>query len=629
VRNKRKTAPTPRGSVPLNRAVLDVIVPQENFDFAPERAVLDGRKKTDPLIFKSGRYFRQILTCSSFQSLYDVGWGTTLYNNPHVVTSLFCEPYEKSRAKHDIDNDASRNRLSLDQGGTESKQVERMQSLDHTHTMLTLMGDDDERFFKTTIYQQVFAEDEAQLTRQVNDVRDALDSNESIRTSTASHNQRQAFLGASPLLIADKTTIDQNAKPMPASTIGASLVFSKSGIDDGRGVFIGTDEQEGLIRLEMSSQRSSRTNMNAVVLGTAGMGKSTLMQKIILDDIAKGTRVIVIDPEREYRTLCTNVHGQWINLGGSSHFRISPLRPRVIGALADTATDSTQIYQATQNGEVLSETVSVLRTFFSIAFGATRREIDYLEKVLKEEYERFGITNNTPLRDVDMNRHPVMSDILAAVQRKVASAKGKAKGDLEDLCGKLWPGVEGSFSNLWNGYSNVSATSDFIVLDTHDLNSRDEAIASAQYFNLLTWVWDQIVQARITGRKIRVVIDECHLVLNKDMESAAQFVSMIAKRIRKYNGGLMCATQQVADLNEKHGYALLNQACYKFLLSTDAINLLEEQRIFNLTDDVALRLEQGQRGQGVIIAGREKVWANIQITDTERRYLTHMPAKVA
>ena len=618
---KPKTSET-RNEISKNHAVLDVVVPPENFDFTPYSQGRMGNIRPDPEVFKAGAKYRQILACTSYPSLNDVGWALPLFSKPYVITSICCEPYMSEKLRQDINRDAARNRMLMVRGGKESDQFDRQRALDNTYTMLEAR-EEDEKIFKTTIYQQVLANSLKELKEKTRDIKDSLAASASIRATTTSHNQRQAFLGASPLMVYDKTTIDQCAKPIPTSTLGASLVFTKSGIDDGKGLIVGHDDIGNLIRLDMMKTSSTRPNLNAVITGDSGSGKTTLMSKILIEMVAKGSLVIIIDPEREYRTLCENVCGQWVNLAGSSEYKISPLRPRATGAAADMHHDAEKIYVATQDGEVLTETVSVLRTFFSMAFGCSRSEIDYLEQIFKEEYQRFGITYSTPLRNIDLDRHPQMHDIYNAIDKKSRHATGKARQELDALKGKIWVAVEGSTSNLWSGKTNVYAQSNLIVLDTHDLQNKDFAIRSAQYFNLLTWVWDQIVRARITGRHVVFAIDESHVILGKGSEASAQQVGTIAKRIRKYNAGLLCATQQISDMDNEYASSVFNQACYRFLLATSAKNLEVQKRIFNLTDDAALRLERGQRGQGIIMAGsREKIWANVEVSPLESRYFT-------
>lgn len=604
----------------INHAVLDVITPMENFDFAPKRTDVEGKVHLDPHLLKAGPYFRQILGCKSYPTKVGLNWLSPLFTDPHVIATIACEPYSKTKISKDIDTDDDRVKTELRATNKSSKEGELQSKLNHSKTMLELLGDEDERFFRTTIFGQVFDTDDVELRQRVSDFTDTMASASSISVGTISHNQRPAFFAASPLMRYDKTTADQCARPVPVSSIGAALPFSKAGLDDGCGITIGHDDSGALVRLNLMEPSDTRTNRNIVVLGKPGVGKTTLTLKLLVNLVAEGTTVIMIDPEREYRYACEMLHGQWINLGGHSNFNICPTAPRAMST-DDDDKDRDELYLETQNNEVLTETVSVLRTFFTMAFDCSRREIDYLEKVLKDVYARFNITYETPLKEIDMNHYPLMKDILDEVLARAEKAKGKAKEDLETLAGKIWPAVEGSLSSLWSKPTNVKARSNFIVLDTHDLNNRDDAIKAAQYFNVLTWVWDQICQARITGNKILFGIDEAHMVLGNDMQSSAQKVGQISRRIRKYFGGLLTATHQVKDLAYGPGEEILDMAAYRFLLANDGKNLKEEMRIFGLTDDVTLRLEKARRGQGVVMAGSEKVWIEVDVLPYERSYV--------
>ncbi|RUP76985.1 DUF87 domain-containing protein [Spiroplasma poulsonii] len=62
------------------------------------------------------------------------------------------------------------------------------------------------------------------------------------------------------------------------------------------------------------------------ILGTAGMGKSFTMKKMINYHIMMGRKVIVIDPEREYPELCKYYDGNWIDAGDASIGKINPLQ---------------------------------------------------------------------------------------------------------------------------------------------------------------------------------------------------------------------------------------------------------------------------------------------------------------
>ena len=66
------------------------------------------------------------------------------------------------------------------------------------------------------------------------------------------------------------------------------------------------------------------------VMGNSGVGKSTAIKHILLSEYMKGTRIIVIDPESEYRDLCQNLNGDWINAVDGSKGMINPLQGQTV-----------------------------------------------------------------------------------------------------------------------------------------------------------------------------------------------------------------------------------------------------------------------------------------------------------
>ena len=44
--------------------------------------------------------------------------------------------------------------------------------------------------------------------------------------------------------------------------------------------------------------------MDKIITGKPGSGKATTIKHILLNEYAKGTKIIIIDPEREYKAMC-------------------------------------------------------------------------------------------------------------------------------------------------------------------------------------------------------------------------------------------------------------------------------------------------------------------------------------
>ncbi|PJH69127.1 conjugal transfer protein, partial [Salmonella enterica subsp. enterica serovar Typhimurium] len=66
-------------------------------------------------------------------------------------------------------------------------------------------------------------------------------------------------------------------------------------------------------------------NQNMVVIGTSGVGKTTYMSQKLMKDIAKGTKVFIIDPENEYTDIVNKYGGEVVHLSSNARTKINPL----------------------------------------------------------------------------------------------------------------------------------------------------------------------------------------------------------------------------------------------------------------------------------------------------------------
>ena len=115
---------------------------------------------------------------------------------------------------------------------------------------------------------------------------------------------------------------------MPISTLVGGFPFAGSGFNDGAGYCFAQDTGGGLVIVDPWQRGGDRTNSNFVVMGNSGVGKSTAIKHIILSEFMKGTKILVVDPESEYKDLCHNLGGNWVNAVGGSAGWINPLQVR-------------------------------------------------------------------------------------------------------------------------------------------------------------------------------------------------------------------------------------------------------------------------------------------------------------
>ena len=131
--------------------------------------------------------------------------------------------------------------------------------------------------------------------------------------------------------------------------------------------------------------------------------------------------------------------------------------------------------------------------------------------------------------------------------------------------------AKGSDSFLWNGHSTLEADSQFVCLDTHSLQNAADNIKRTQYFNLLTWCWEQMSNNR--GERVLLVCDEAYLMIDPQVPQSLAFLRNVEKRSRKYESALAIISHSVVDFLapeiKMYGQALLDIPCYKILMGCD------------------------------------------------------------
>ena len=99
------------------------------------------------------------------------------------------------------------------------------------------------------------------------------------------------------------------------SGLVATYPFISSAIFDERGIFVGTNiYNNSLVFIDRYDTKKYK-NANLCIFGTSGAGKSFYTKLLILRNRLLGIEQYIIDPEREYETLCNNLNGTMLKIG--------------------------------------------------------------------------------------------------------------------------------------------------------------------------------------------------------------------------------------------------------------------------------------------------------------------------
>lgn len=438
--------------------------------------------------------------------------------------------------------------------------------------------------------------------------------------------QKQALRSISPYHAPDETLKQVLGRMMPMSTLWGGFPFSSSGINDGRGAYFAKDDSGGLVILDPWKRGGDRTNTNWVVMGVPGTGKSTVVKHLMEAEFARGTKIIVVDAEREYKDLCLNLGGDWLNCGGGAGGRNNPLEIRRAPRDDDGDENNNEIPEAHEGENGMGDLALHLKTlevFFQLYVPSfTDMQRSLLLETLEELYAAFGITWETDIGAFSSEDYPVMKDLYDLLVKKAKSADKKAE-DYDTLASLTRSLAVGSDSFIWNGHSTISADTKFICLDTHDLQEMSDRVKRTQYFNLLGWVWHHMSRDR--NERVLFVADEAHLMIGPNVPQSLVFLQRVAKRARKYGSGIAIISHSVVDfLHESikmYGQALLDLPCFKVLMGTDGKNLQEMTNLYSLTEAEQELLLSKRRGHALFVAGPRRMHANFDLPQYKLDYM--------
>ena len=329
-------------------------------------------------------------------------------------------------------------------------------------------------------------------------------------------------------------------------------------------------------------------NSNAMIIGKSGSGKSYFLKTLIANEWVNGTRVIVLDPEAEYLTLTRNLAGNIIDVGNAKEGRINPFHIYKILTEDGTPADP----KVTFNTHL-----KMLESFFKIVLAdAPVDVIELINNLVVETYERMGIRENTDCSAFPADYFPLFSDLLETLQSKNKESMDElTKRDMRTAELYLQKFVSGRYSDIWNAPSTLKTDADLIDFDFQSLfANKNNVVANAQMLLIFRFIEQEVINARERNKgganlHTLIIADEAHLYIDPKFPIALDFFYSMSKRIRKYNGSFVPATQNIADWNaneELRGKtsAIIKNSQYSFIFKLSAPDMKDVLDIYKAGD---------------------------------------------
>lgn len=598
VKNKKNT----HTEKSLNNALLNIITPMG----------LEIKRNSLVIGENTGKVYGVV----KYPQKVDYGWLSKITNIPSTIVSVSFTPIDNGSFIENLSRSIIQNR-----GAAESakdplaqKRAERA-ALDGEKIMVQI-DQNGETVGLLGITIMPIAKDEDAFNKVCRKTESTCAMSK-CKSRTLANLQEQAFKTLSPFYTNDKDIEQIVSRIIPLSTFVGGFPFSSSGYNDGTGYYFGRDTSGGLIVLDTWKRGNDRTNTNMVIMGVAGVGKSTAVKHIALAEYMKGTKIIFVDPEREYKELCEALQGDWINAGGGSNGRINPLQIR-----PTPVDDDDEVYKDEGFGMGdMAIYIKNLEIFFNLYLPSlTDRERAILKGCIIELYNNFNITWDTDITKLKNEDFPIFSDLYELVNKK---AEGNEQNVFADLALLFKDIAMGSDSFLWNGHSSIRTNTRCVCLDTHDLQNTSDNIKRTQYFNLLTWCWQEMSKDRT--ERVLLICDEAYLMIDPSVPQSLVFLRNVEKRARKYEAGVVIISHSVVDFLDPqikmYGQALLDIPCFKIIMGTDGRNLHETKELYNLTDAEEELLASKKRGNALVMIGSKRLHVVFEIPEYKFEYM--------
>lgn len=350
--------------------------------------------------------------------------------------------------------------------------------------------------------------------------------------------QKEAFLSVVPM--GSNQFGDQFERVLPASSVANLYPLNFSGKTDPRGFYIGRDKYGTNILVDFDRRAEDKTTSNILILGNSGQGKSYLMKLILTNIRESGKSVIVLDPEAEYRELCDNLGGCYIDFL-SGDYIINPLEPKT---WSDGEDDDGP--DAFRKKTKLSQHIAFLKDFFKTYNDEFDQDhINTIEIMLTKLYARFGITDMTDFSTLKPKDYPTMQDFYDICEEEFYSYDPKRKYlYTEDMIQKVCLNIEsmckGAESKYFNGHSNITDDK-FIVFGVKGLMDTNKKLKDAMLFNILSYMSNKLLGEGFAAASI----DELYLFLTN--KTAIEYIRNAMKRVRKKESTMILASQNIED----------------------------------------------------------------------------------
>lgn len=518
-----------------------------------------------------------------------------------VTLRIYHRLVESMEQRKIIQNATRRNRLKS--GGNDvSESIEAEGNLQDVIELLANLRKNKEPLLHCSVFIELKAKSMEKLKELQSDIAMEL-TRSKISVDRLTLRQKEGFLSAVPT--GSNQFGAQYERVLPASSVANLYPFNFSGKTDPQGAYIGRDKYGTNILVDFDRRAEDKTNSNALILGNSGQGKSYLLKLILTNIRESGKRIICLDPESEYETLCDALGGCYIDFM-SGEYTINPLEPK---AWTDSVEDiDATTPEAFKKVTRLSQHIAFLKDFFRSYKDFTDAQIDTIEILLSKLYARFGITDSTDYSMKKPSDFPIMQDFYELCEEEFMTYDKQRKylyteETLQEVCLGIHSMCVGSESKYFNGHTNIT-DSNFLVFGVKGLMDTNRRLKDCMLFNILSFMSNELLGKGSTAASV----DELYLFLSN--MTTIEYLRNCMKRVRKKDSSVILASQNIEDFLipsiREFTKPLFSIPTHQFLFNAGQINPKEYMDALQVEPSEFELIKYPERGTCLYRCGNER-----------------------
>lgn len=551
-----------------------------------------------------GDAYMSVVTLVTYPSYVSHAWLGAVANVNHTRMCITISPMDTSEISKTLKKSISDTKSKIINVSDYNDQILLQNQMEDYVELVNRIDREHERFNKLTVNFLCYGDSKEALDKTKKELKNTLASY-SLGSADLMFEQERSLKMCLPMVYTDLEK--QYGLEMPILATASSFPFIYQNLQDsGDSIILGCDGLGSKVFFDLWKRTGKRNNSNAVIIGKSGSGKSTLVKKIIRGNYARGAKIIAIDPERELKEMCDLIGGTWIDCGTGISGIINPLEVR---KSTDDNDDEKKL-----SANDLSRHFQTFRTFIKYYLqDLSAYELTKIEDALIDVYKDKNITFDTDLSKLKSEDYPIIKDLYNKLLNNLYNAKVREEpqnviASLEKICSLLKRAIT-TDAKIFNGHSSIKVNnnSNFIVLDINSLVDSDDSILKSQFFNILTWCWNEICKNK--DEQVILVCDEAHLIIDPNNRDGIDFLKKASKRIRKQNGSLILISQNLIDFCspeiERYGQVIIDNSSYLFVMSQGQKEIEAVANMLSLSESERQFLTTASQGCGLLVVGQD------------------------